>query len=442
MASSRRLTIHFVSLAACAMFAATAPRGHAQSAALVPVKRTVPATSAIDETTRWAFRAKASVTVDSPIVRLADLVEPISPGLVAWSRLSHAVVGLVPLDGTAMVVDRGRLAEAISRAEATPLMIQWSGAEKIRVTYQPSLKAKLQPAEQAVPEQAAFGKPAFEHGGPDHVAAFRQPQADPLHREETAAAQPQATASPVAPASAVAPVSPVAPVSHQSTATEIDPIDPRTADRIVGWTELAIERSDQSVFGAFEVQIDRDQPTLASLQNVSGITEVAFDQPPTEGENRLRVTGRSAGGPVEAMLIVTLRRYPQAVVAREPLRRGHRIAAADLERRPVRHADWDESLVTDPQSLVGMEVQDLLRRGQPISSRSVGPPTLIHRGDLVELRVVGGGVRVTTNARALADGGEADLVEVETMQPRRKYLARVVAPGLVEIITRAPRTRP
>ena len=425
MASSHRLTIHFASLVACALFAATASRGLAQSAALVPIKRTAPATSSIDSATRWAFRAKASVTVDSPIVRLADLVEPISPGLVAWSRLSHAVVGLVPLDGTAMVIDRGRLAEAISRAEATPLMIQWSGAEKIRVTYQPSLKAISHPA-----GQSAFEQQAFEQGGADHVAAFRRPQADPLHREGTAAGQPQASASPVTP------------VSHQSTGTEVEPIDPRTADRIVGWTELAIERSDQSVFASFEVQIERDQPALASLQNVGGITEVAFDQPPTEGENRLRVTGRGADGPQEATLIVSLRRYPQAVVAREPLRRGHRIAAADLERRPVRHADWDESLVTDPQSLVGMEVQDLLRRGQPISSRSVGPPTLIHRGDLVELRVVGGGVRVTTNARALADGGEADLVEVETMQPRRKYLARVVAPGLVEIITRAPRTRP
>ena len=429
MASSHRRTILFALLIVTAIFAAVATRCHAQSAALVPVKRSPPATSSFDTTTRWAFRAKASVAVDSPIVRLADLVEPTSPGLVAWSRLRHAVVGLVPVDGTAMVVDRGRLAEAIRRAEATPMMIDWSGAEKIRVSYQPAANAKSQPPANA-------NSPRAEQSNPAHVTAFRQATGDPLDQQRSAAGQLQ-TASPLAPVS-----QPAAPVSQRASAAAVEPLDPRTADRIVGWIELAIQRGDSSVYESFEVDIDRRQSALIPLQDVGGITEVAFDQPPTEGENRLRVTGRSTDGPRTSTLTVILNRYPQAVMPRETLRRGHRITADDLQRGPVKHAAWEETLVTDPQSLVGMEVQDLLRPGQPIASGSVGPPTLVHRGDLVELRVVGGGVRVTTNARAVGEGGEADLIEVETIQPRCKYLARVVAPGLVEIITRAPRTGP
>ena len=55
---------------------------------------------------------------------------------------------------------------------------------------------------------------------------------------------------------------------------------------------------------------------------------------------------------------------------------------------------------------------------------------------------MGGGITVTTNAKSHGDGAESDLIEIETFEPRKRLLARVVQPGLVEIVTRAPKVNP
>jgi len=80
-----------------------------------------------------------------------------------------------------------------------------------------------------------------------------------------------------------------------------------------------------------------------------------------------------------------------------------------------------------------------VRANQPINRGDVGSPILVHRGDLIEIRVVGGGISVTTNAKALGDGAVSELIEIETLQPRKRLIARVVQPGMVEIVTRAPK---
>ena len=75
---------------------------------------------------------------------------------------------------------------------------------------------------------------------------------------------------------------------------------------------------------------------------------------------------------------------------------------------------------------------------RPIVKSDVRKPTLVRRGDLLDLRVVGAGIVVTTSAKALGDGPLDGLIEVETMRPRKRKIARVVASGVVEILSRPP----
>ena len=84
-----------------------------------------------------------------------------------------------------------------------------------------------------------------------------------------------------------------------------------------------------------------------------------------------------------------------------------------------------------------MEVSKSLRVNRPILSGDVRQPTVVKRGELLDLRVVGAGI-VSTPAKALNDGPLNGLIEVETMRPRKKKIARVVGPGVVEILTRPP----
>jgi flagella basal body P-ring formation protein FlgA len=48
---------------------------------------------------------------------------------------------------------------------------------------------------------------------------------------------------------------------------------------------------------------------------------------------------------------------------------------------------------------------------------------------------------VATSAKSLSKGAAGDLIAVETLEPRKKIIARVARSGLVEIFTRPPRVR-
>jgi flagella basal body P-ring formation protein FlgA len=172
------------------------------------------------------------------------------------------------------------------------------------------------------------------------------------------------------------------------------------------------------------------------------VNDLAPLDPIQEGDCRVRISARSAIGPIDSELRITLTPHPKVVIPRKQLPKGHRITIQDLEMQSIPQDEVESDFVLDPAEVVGLEVHGFPRPGRPLSHSDLGMPTLIRRGDLIEVRVMGGGVMVTTNAKAHDHGAANDLIEIETLEPRKRLLARVVQPGLVEIVTRAPKVQP
>jgi len=125
------------------------------------------------------------------------------------------------------------------------------------------------------------------------------------------------------------------------------------------------------------------------------------------------------------------------------MRRGQTVTLHDLQYEPysVEGVGLPADVVSTPEELVGLEVVGLVRSGVALTRDAFAAPRVVRRGELLEVQVGGGGVRVTTGAKALADGAVGELIEIETLQPKRRLLAKVVNSSLVEIITRAPRVQ-
>ncbi|MFK8113907.1 MAG: flagellar basal body P-ring formation chaperone FlgA [Rubripirellula sp.] len=341
--------------------------------------------STIDAKTRWAFRALSPVTVSSPIIRLGDVSQPLDPNMAGWARFKRSPIGLVPLDGQPMTIQRDRLTTALRDAEATPLAIDWIGPAKIQVIYKKS--------DPAIQQASAIG----------------QQQNDLVQASATESTLPLLTE--------------------------------RESTRILHWIDLAIERQLPSIHEHFDIQYDPRQPSLAVLRPMAGVTEVRAFDAPTDGPARFQVTARSVDGPITTQFVAELIKHPMFSVPRASLPRGHRIAASDLIQRPFPDSEANSAFITDASQIIGKEVRSNVRRGQPIRPSDIGSPILIHRGDLVEIQVHGGGIKVSTNAKAVGEGAESDLIEVDTLRPRKRYVARVVQPGVVEIVTRPPNVR-
>lgn len=353
--------------------------------------------SSVDSKTRWAFRALSPVTVHTSIVRLGDVALPLDPDMAGWQRLSRSVIGLVPLGGEAMTIDRERLGQAITSAEATARTIEWIGAEQIVVQFRKSHEPSN---DSPVIQTSGFSTPSMGQQNDRHSALI--PNVD--------ANLPQA--------------------------------DPVLIKRLIYWIELAIGRLYPNVNESFAVSIDPKQNSLRILQHASGVDHVELsNEAVDDGNYRVSVTGRSKHGPIQANIEIVLQAHPRAIVSRASYRRGHRFQSQDLTTRPVPEEQWNDRFVTSPDELIGMEAKGTIRENVPITRELIGRPILIRRGDRVEVRVIGGGVDVTTNGRAMEEGSESDLIEVETLEPRKKLIARIAGPGLVEILTRPPRVR-
>ncbi len=354
----------------------------------------------IDSNTRWAFRTISPAMVSSPLVRLGDVVQPLDENLAAWNRLKDSPVGLVPVSGKPMKIQRERLAKAIHNAEATPLVINWFGPTVIEVNYRstPTSRgnATLAPTSTELSQSTS--------GGVQQVTYVESDRHD----------------------------------GEQSFV----PLSAAESKRIIHWLEHAVKKQHPGIPEQYRIDIPQQQAGLARLRSIAGVTSADPMNRLEAGECGFRVVGRSINGPVESEVNIVLEPHPMVPVARRSFPAGHQIQSGDLMLKPMPEEKIDPGFILDIEDAVGLEVRGAMREDRPVLHSSLGAPILVRRGDLVEVRVVGGGLTVTTNAKSLGDGSESELIEVETIQQRKRLVARIVSVGTVEIITRAPRVRP
>jgi flagella basal body P-ring formation protein FlgA len=176
--------------------------------------------------------------------------------------------------------------------------------------------------------------------------------------------------------------------------------------------------------------------------------------PVTARTVEIRATGRSARTPLAITIFegsalvdegnvradVVLRRTVLTLTA--PVRRGE-IISPELVR--VGEA-WlaSDVLPLHPERALGRVATRNLDAGAMLTAPDVDRPIAVKRGDIVSVRSVVGTASVRTRARALAAGGEGDVIDLEVLGSRARITARVIGPGRAVIADRAeqPETLP
>ena len=491
------------------------------------------------------FRALKQVSLSTSIIRLGDVVEPLDPDLPGWAEMSRLGIGLVPVDGTEMVIERLRLENLIHSGGKIKCLIRWIGPTQIRISYQPQARFGVRQASVTGGENSQTKLASLE-GYPDASSAasaltrstsLRQDRAtsgiagsDPARIQtltrwiETAFAKSvqggfehyrvelvgiekfRPTGRPldiailgsgyvsvagpenkgmryVEPGPLAIDVNGDLMIRSGQTTHCLDPpinipaeaetlvitpdgvvrvklpgtLQPVMAGQIevsatqhpvtgMGPVSLASavtgipsSRNDDSPWQILQGFLETSQSrALQDLHSISGVDVVTPLHGLQEGRCSFRVQARGLDGPVDVVVGLKLTAKPLVAAPLKSLPRGHRLSREDLHLLPIDEADVDSKQFTSLEKLVGMEVSKSLRVNRPVLESDVRKPTLVRRGDLLDLRVVAAGIVVTTAAKALDDGPLNELIEVETMRPRKRKVARVVGPGVVEILSRPP----
>ena len=167
------------------------------------------------------------------------------------------------------------------------------------------------------------------------------------------------------------------------------------------------------------------------------ILGVAGGQPPWEGKQEFTFLLKGPNGEMSVIIPASVKLPEMVVAANRPLVKNYVLREDDLVWIPMpRGLNYGpEDCFSQTEPLVGQQLRRAMSTQQVIRLNEVGPPTIIHVGDLVGIGVVSGGVTVETNGRAIESGAIDDLIQVEVQPHRKRVLARVTGDRTVEVIS-------
>lgn len=131
------------------------------------------------------------------------------------------------------------------------------------------------------------------------------------------------------------------------------------------------------------------------------------------------------------MLVFPAMAHAETLVAARTIRSHSLLTAQDITRIP----DTIPGALVHPEDVIGQETRVILYAGRPIRPGDVGPPAIIERNQIVNLRYANGALSIVTEARALGRAGVGDTLRVMNLSSRNTVSGVVSAQGDVEVTT-------
>ena len=155
---------------------------------------------------------------------------------------------------------------------------------------------------------------------------------------------------------------------------------------------------------------------------------------PVSGTRTIRVELRTADGWTQRVPVrVRLEVSGPMLVATRDLRPGDVIGLEDVVVRqgvlPARRR-----VVAAPGQAVGLSLRAFVRAGEPVTWRDLDRPDVVEPGQPVVARLRRGAIVLTLDTVARSRGDVGDVVRVRGLGGRGVLEARVLGPGLVEIV--------
>jgi flagella basal body P-ring formation protein FlgA len=150
---------------------------------------------------------------------------------------------------------------------------------------------------------------------------------------------------------------------------------------------------------------------------------------PWSGKQRFELSFKTAKG-TEQVVVTAEIAAPQVpvVVATRAVERGKVITAADVEMRPMESSGkstGSRAVVDAMEKVIGMEARQAVQVGDVIYADQVQMPIVVKRGELITVGSQADGIRVRTRARAMQDGMTGELIQVESLEGKQRFDARV-----------------
>jgi flagella basal body P-ring formation protein FlgA len=223
----------------------------------------------------------------------------------------------------------------------------------------------------------------------------------------------------------------------QAAAAAPPPREAVTSDGIAA--ALRRELADRLPPG--RVELDLDNPSLRLMAPAGGAAALSVDNlvyDARTGRVSADVVASADAADAEPVRVTgrVFRMIDMPVLAR-PVAPGDTIAASDIDTISVRGDRLVQNYIAAEADLVGKTPRRPIPPGALVRANDVQVPVVIRKGELVTVVLQTPGMRLTAQAKALADGTQGGALRVANTRSGRVLEATVAGPGIVIIPTNA-----
>jgi flagella basal body P-ring formation protein FlgA len=195
-------------------------------------------------------------------------------------------------------------------------------------------------------------------------------------------------------------------------------------EAVVAHVTAAIVRYLQEKTGhdLWDVKVDADADVLDMYWQYGPALTVAGGREPWTGRMHFEIRGATSPKAVRAYARV--QRLEMTVVAGRGIAVGDLIRATDVVQRPA-PAPLPANAARSLEHVVGKEAVRVVREGAILLTANLKAPLLVRQGERVSIKARAAGIVVRTYATAQQNGCMGDLVQVQAIDGKERYAARV-----------------
>lgn len=209
----------------------------------------------------------------------------------------------------------------------------------------------------------------------------------------------------------------------------------RANERVVAAIAACLRRQ-ASKDDAWKIETALDEEQARIIDACKESIQAGGGRPPWTGAQEFTIATPGSQGEPAFTVAATVSAVPRVVVATRAMAPGDIVQRTDVKLGQARN-DATELPFRSLDEVVGQQTKRAIVIGQALNQDDLRSPVLVRRGDAIHVFARSAGIQVTTDARAQEDGGRGDLILVETLATRDRFMARVSGIREAEVFAQA-----
>lgn len=338
------------------------------------------------------------VRASGPVIRLGDIAAVLSGDVDEVDRLSAAALMPAPAPAATRFITVQQVRDLLGAHgwDVSRMRFRGAGASRISGPSTPQEK-----------QQDAAAEPAGAAPRPKQQTGFRLASSAPSRRP--------------------------GPASVRLTRRRLEELTEELTQKL---NDYVRKETGDPLLQALEVELK--QRNAQQLAEATTDISIGATTAIGEGLQRFIIQCGTPKGTVKFPVFARVAVARPAVLVKRSVPRGTVITAADVEEAPLPRdyaapADW--TIAQSVEEVIGKEAARPLRAGDVVTDANTLPPLMVERGEVVTVTAGGGGIRVRMQVKAMRDGRHGELIEVQRLETRTRFDARVVGRGELAVLS-------